>query len=96
MMGLENYKNDLRDGSLVDYYLSHYWWASKLKRLTHEQTSIYFGIIHVLLDNLKGKINMGVKIYLKTNFIIFTQKSIYQFPIISLNLKIIFHKLIKM
>jgi hypothetical protein len=62
MMGLENYKNDLRDGSLVDYYLSHYWWASKLKRLTHEQTSIYFGIIHVLLDNLKGKIKINEKI----------------------------------
>ena len=73
MMGLENYKNDLKDGSLVDYYLSHYWWASKLKSLTHEQTSIYFGIIHVLLDNLKG-INT-IKYYWNIKYFYFNRKT---------------------
>jgi hypothetical protein len=53
-MNLENYKTDLRHGALVDFYVSNYWWASKLKHYTLEQSSIYFGIAHILLDNLKG------------------------------------------
>jgi hypothetical protein len=51
---LDNYKTDLVHGSILDYYISHYWWAAKQKNFNIEQTSVYFAIAYMLLENLRG------------------------------------------
>lgn len=54
MMNFDRYTVDLKHGSLVDYYVTHYWWAAKQNQFTYEQISIYYSIVHVLLENLRG------------------------------------------
>jgi len=66
MMNLNEYKTDLVHGSLVDFYLTHYWWAARTQSFNAEQISIYFSIVFTLLESLKEK-----KIKIKQNIIEF-------------------------
>merc|ERR1712227_298006 len=53
-MSFPNYECDLKEGILLDYYVSAMWWA-KEQTFSSEQTSAFFTVVQTALDNLKDQ-----------------------------------------
>lgn len=51
---LDNFDIDLKQACFLDYYVTQYWWAAKQKKFNYEQTSTYFSLAYILMENLKG------------------------------------------
>ncbi|XP_071793694.1 ciliary-associated calcium-binding coiled-coil protein 1-like isoform X2 [Asterias amurensis] len=54
IMKLNNSEIDLGEAILLDYYVTGFWWA-KEQGFTTQQTSGFFSILHLLLENIKDK-----------------------------------------
>ena len=54
MMKLEDYKVNMKTAAILDYYTGAVWWARE-EQYTIEQISLFFTIIHTVLENVKGK-----------------------------------------
>ena len=44
---------DIKEATLLDYYVSAVWWARE-QSFSASQTSAFYTLVHVLLENLKG------------------------------------------
>lgn len=53
-MSFPNYECDLKEGILLDYYVSAMWWA-KEQTFSSEQTSAFFTVIQTALENIKDQ-----------------------------------------
>ena len=51
---LTKYEIDMYQAVFLDYYVTHYFWASRQAQFNNDQVSIYFSIVFALLNNLKG------------------------------------------
>ncbi|XP_028391006.1 ciliary-associated calcium-binding coiled-coil protein 1-like [Dendronephthya gigantea] len=51
---LYNYRVCLKEGCLVDFYVSAFWFA-KQARFTCEQISAFFSLVKILLENIRDK-----------------------------------------
>ena len=52
-MSLTDEVIDLKAGAILDYYVSGLWWARD-QLYTPEQTSAFFTVQHMMLENVKG------------------------------------------
>jgi hypothetical protein len=50
---------DMYQAVFLDFYVTQYFWASRLANFNNEQVSIYFTVVYSLLDNLKGRTRDG-------------------------------------
>ena len=55
-MDLTDNQVDLKEASVLDYYVSGFWWG-KEQNFTAEQISALFTVLKTLLDNIKGELN---------------------------------------
>jgi len=53
-MSFPNYECDLKEGIMLDYYVSAMWWA-KEQLFSSEQTSAFFTVMHTVLESLKDQ-----------------------------------------
>lgn len=46
---------EVTDEVVLDYFVSGVWWA-KEQSFTTEQTSAFFTVLHLMMDNIKGRL----------------------------------------
>jgi len=54
VFNLTEYHVDLLQACFLDYYFTQYWWARE-RKFSKEQISVYFSMVFILMDNIKGK-----------------------------------------
>ncbi|XP_041476606.1 ciliary-associated calcium-binding coiled-coil protein 1-like isoform X2 [Lytechinus variegatus] len=52
ILSLSDFKTDLKDATLLDYYTSAFWWA-KEENFDAQQVSGFFTVVHTLMANIK-------------------------------------------
>ncbi|XP_072177346.1 ciliary-associated calcium-binding coiled-coil protein 1-like [Diadema setosum] len=56
ILQLTNYAIDLKEATLLDYYVSAFWWA-KEEGFDAQQTSGFFTVVHTLMSNVKDNLS---------------------------------------
>lgn len=51
---ISQHECDLREASVLDYYVAALWWT-KEQQFNNEQTSAFFTVAHIMLENIKDK-----------------------------------------
>ena len=44
---------DLKEASILDYYVAGFWWARE-QGFVQEQASAFYTVLHMMLENVKG------------------------------------------
>ncbi|XP_034425546.1 ciliary-associated calcium-binding coiled-coil protein 1 isoform X2 [Hippoglossus hippoglossus] len=58
ILGLRNHQTCMKEAALLDYYVCGFWWT-KEKKFSPAQTSFTTAVLHMLMDNIRGK-QMGL------------------------------------
>ncbi|XP_066549443.1 ciliary-associated calcium-binding coiled-coil protein 1 isoform X2 [Amia ocellicauda] len=54
ILGFENHQTCLKEASLLDFYVSGFWWAKEMN-FTVQQISAFMTLQHMVLENIKDK-----------------------------------------
>ncbi|KAG7226584.1 hypothetical protein INR49_003741 [Caranx melampygus] len=54
ILGFKNHQICMKEAALLDYYVCGFWWTKEAK-FTPKQTSFTMAVLHMLLENIRGR-----------------------------------------